>query len=85
MQDTDVDPTLRDELLEMRASLLGLALDALETGGVAVDTIRRQCKHCAFGKACELDLRRDPNDPVWETYCPNTATLIALARGSAAP
>jgi hypothetical protein len=25
-----------------------------------------------------LDLRRDPNHPIWETYCPNAATLIAL-------
>jgi hypothetical protein len=85
MQDNNADAIMRDDLLEMRAGLLGLALDALEKGGVAVDTIRQQCKRCTFGKACELDLRRDPNDPVWETYCPNTATLIALARGSAAP
>ena len=26
-----------------------------------------------------VDLKRDPNNPVWETYCPNAGAFIALA------
>ena len=39
----------------------------------------RRCKSCSYREACAVDLKRDPNDPVWETYCPNTGAFIALA------
>jgi len=70
----------RDALLDCRAAMLGVDIAALNTSaGNVLDVIKRRCAHCASAEVCELDLRRDPNDPVWETYCPNTATFIALA------
>ena len=70
-----------DDLLSCRAAMLGLDLEAIENyGAETYETIMRRCANCGFRETCELDLRRDPNDPVWETYCPITATLIALTR-----
>jgi hypothetical protein len=80
MQSDDAGSPGRDDLLECRAAMLGLDLDAIKSrGGNVLETIKQRCKRCASVETCELDLRRDPNDPVWETYCPNTATFIALA------
>ncbi len=70
-----------NNLLACRADMLGLDLDAIENyGAETYETITRRCETCGFRRTCELDLRRDPNDPVWETYCPITVTLIALAK-----
>jgi hypothetical protein len=41
-------------------------------------TVKRRCASCDCREACELDLKRDPRDPVWESYCPITPTLVAL-------
>ena len=71
-------PISREELLDCRAEMLGLDLNALENRIEILREIKQRCSRCASAKTCELDLRRDPNDPVWETYCPNTATLMAL-------
>jgi len=69
-----------DDLLASRAAMLGLDFGALESrGGGTVEKLKQLCISCDCRGSCELDLRRDPNDPVWETYCPITATLIALA------
>ena len=69
----------REDLLSCRMAMLGLDLSVIESGGgEAFASIKRRCASCEHGEACELDLKRDPNDPVWETYCPNTATLVAL-------
>jgi hypothetical protein len=68
-------------LLGCRAAMLGLDLEAIENyGAETYQTITRRCANCDFRQACELDMKRDPNDPVWETYCPITGTLIALTR-----
>ncbi len=70
-----------DRLLDCRLATLGLDLGAIERrGGDLIKAIKGRCLSCRAREACELDLRRDPNDPVWETYCPNTATLIALTQ-----
>ncbi|HXW23313.1 MAG TPA: hypothetical protein VEK73_01080 [Xanthobacteraceae bacterium] len=71
--------TSRGDLLGCRAAMLGLDLAAIESrDGEMFETIRRRCKACDFRDACALDLTRDPNDPVWETYCPNTGALLTL-------
>ena len=70
----------RDELLDCRMEMLGLDLDAAESGdGGTFAEIRRRCAGCGYREACAVDLERDPNNPVWETYCPNSHALIALA------
>jgi hypothetical protein len=69
----------RDELLECRMDMLGL--EAIEAGG-AFDEIRRYCRSCGYREACAVDMERDPNNPVWETYCPNAGRFIALAEES---
>jgi hypothetical protein len=77
-------PTARDEsdvLLDCRMAMLGLDFDAIKcSDGDALSQIIRECMSCGFREACTVDLKRDPNSPVWETYCPNAAALIALAR-----
>ena len=79
MQFRDAGSASPDNRLACRMAILGLDLSALESrGGETCKRIKQRCASCDSGKSCELDLRRDPNDPVWETYCPNTATLIAL-------
>ena len=68
-----------DDLLECRMAMLGL--ETIEKGAM-IDQIRRRCKSCGYREACAVDLKRDPNNPVWETYCPNAETLVALAEVS---
>ncbi len=65
-----------DELLDSRLAMLGLNLDA--TNSDTFNEIVRRCTSCSYREACAVDLKRDPNNPVWETYCPNTVTLISL-------
>jgi len=68
-----------DDLLGCRMAMLGLDLNAIEScGGQVFEAIKERCARCDCREACALDIRRDPDDPVWETYCPNTATLVAL-------
>jgi hypothetical protein len=77
-------PDEHDDLLDCRMAMLGL--DAIESGdGETFDEIRRRCTSCGYREACAVDLKRDPNNPVWETYCPNSDTLIALAEASWLP
>ena len=68
-------------LLGRRVAALGLDLGAIEScGREFFETIKRRCIRCDFRRACEEDLGRDPNNPVWESYCPNSAKLVALTR-----
>lgn len=67
-----------DDLLECRMAMLGI--DALESADSdTLDEIKRRCLTCCYREACAVDLERDPNNPVWETYCPNAEALIVLA------
>jgi len=70
-------PDEPDELLDCRMAILGLNLGM--TNGGTLNEIMRRCKSCGYREACTVDLKRDPNNPVWETYCPNTGAFIALA------
>ena len=79
MQIRNSRSTSGDDLLSCRMAMLGIDLSAIENcGGEVLETIKRRCASCGVREACALDLRRDPNDPVWEAYCPNTITLTSL-------
>jgi hypothetical protein len=67
------------DLLFQRMAMLGLDLEVIERRhSETIAEIKRQCANCEFEGACAIDLERDPNNPVWEAYCPNTAALNAL-------
>jgi len=70
-------PDEYDELLDCRLAMLGLNLDA--TNDDTLNEIVRRCTSCGYREACAVDLKRDPNNPVWENYCPNAGAFIALA------
>jgi len=73
-------PDEYDELLDCRMAMLGLNFDATESADRdTLKEIMRRCTSCGYREACAVDLKRDPNSPVWETYCPNAAALVALA------
>ena len=40
--------------------------------------LQRVCTMCQSRRRCTRDLARDAADPVWEDYCPNAGTLMAL-------
>lgn len=69
-----------DDLLDCRMAMLGLDIAVTRSSNPdTFETIRRMCSSCAFRDACAVDLERDPNNPVWETYCPSAGALIALS------
>ncbi len=81
MQIVNARSVSRRDLLVRRVTALGLDLDVIESCGREwSEGIKRRCIRCDFPRACEEDLCRDPNNPVWESYCPNAAKLIALNR-----
>jgi hypothetical protein len=76
-------PTKYDEygdVLECRMAILDLDLCAIQSGDAKTfEEVKRRCISCSFREACALDLKRDPNNPVWEAYCPNAAVLFGFA------
>ena len=69
-----------DDLLHCRMAMLGLDLHAIESHDKeTIDEIKRRCKSCDDREACVVDLKRDPNNPVWAAYCPNSRTFNSLA------
>jgi len=74
-------PEQQEELLDCRIVMLGLQLTPAEIADSgALKEMMRRCLSCGYREACAVDLERDPNNPVWETYCPNAGTLIELAQ-----
>lgn len=75
---TSQSPESADLLLRR---LSALHLDASEVERVRPESLRdlqRVCSLCESHKRCVRDLKQDANDPVWQEYCPNVATLRAL-------
>ena len=69
-----------DELLGCRMAMVGLDLFAIKGGNNAIlEEIMQRCENCDYREACAVDVKRDPNNPVWETYCPNAKALLRLA------
>jgi hypothetical protein len=66
------------------ADQLKLRLEALHVDEAmlrnveVVRDLERTCSLCGEKRRCERDLARSRDDPVWQTYCPNTQTLQAL-------
>ncbi len=68
-------------LLSERLTALHLQPDAIATNAPALmQDMQRLCSLCSEHGRCRRDLKRDPNDPVWKSYCPNEPTLDALQR-----
>lgn len=82
MQSVNARSVSPSDFLVHRLTALSLDLDAIEKscGGEWSEAIKQRCTRCGFTRACEEDLRRDPNSPAWECYCPNAAKLLALTR-----
>ena len=70
--------TSRDDLLGCRRPCWGWIVEIESRGGEMVETVKQRCASCDFREVCELDLRRDPNHPIWETYLPTQRHYIAL-------
>jgi hypothetical protein len=78
-----VAPDEPDELLSCRTAMLGIDESVIKGGGTEVLLeVIRNCPDCGHRDICEADLKRDPNDPIWETYCPNAKALLELAAES---
>lgn len=44
----------------------------------AFEELKKSCALCDSRRRCAGDLARNPDNSVWEEYCPNAATLKAL-------
>ncbi len=67
------------DLLKQRMGALGL--DPAEVGRsdpMLMRDLQRLCALCESKGRCMRDLARNPDDPGWEQYCPNEATLHGL-------
>jgi uncharacterized protein YjiS (DUF1127 family) len=65
-----------------------IELDAAEIARVAPEVMRdlqRVCSQCGSQRKCRHDLVRNPVDPHWRDYCPNTTTLTAFGGRAPAP
>jgi hypothetical protein len=72
-------PSEPDELLYCRMAMLGLDPNFIKSGDrKTFNQIKRRCRSCEFRDACVVDLKRDPNNPVWASYCPNSGMLHTL-------
>jgi hypothetical protein len=65
------------DLLERRMKVLNLDRKEVAALGSLQD-LQRVCTMCKNHRKCAQDLGRDPENPVWEDYCPNVATLKML-------
>ena len=63
-------------VLECRMATLNLDLCLIQSD--QLEEVKRRCISCSFRKACALDFKRDPNNPVWESYCPNAGVLFGF-------
>ncbi len=71
-------PEAVDLLLRRMATLDLDPMEVSEVGPQTFRDLRRVCTMCESKRRCMRDLARDPARQVWEEYCPNTATLMAL-------
>jgi Family of unknown function (DUF6455) len=73
--------TERAQLLPRRLAVLDLDADKLACGKPStVRELVERCTTCESPEQCAWDLREDPANPAWQSYCPNAARLMALAK-----
>ena len=73
-------PAEADEFLQCRMSIPRSRYhhDRTRLPREVFDKLKRRCVSCPCRAACVVDLKRDPNNRVWEGYCPNSQVLNAL-------
>lgn len=72
-------PDEGDQLLRRRMSIVGLDDGLVERHYRAIfERLKKNCLSCRDRAPCAVDLKRDPNNQVWEAYCPNSEALNAL-------
>jgi hypothetical protein len=72
-------PDEGDDLLQCRFAIVGLDIKAIERNYSDVfDNLRQRCMSCTVRAPCAAGLKCDPNNLVWEAYCPNSAALNGL-------
>jgi hypothetical protein len=75
---TKLGPGSADLLLRRMAALDLDRKEVSRTEPRTFQDLQRVCSMCDSKRRCRRDLTRDAADPVWEDYCPNAATLMAL-------
>lgn len=65
-----------DSADQLEQRMRALHLDPV--GDAALRDLERTCTLCGAKRRCERDLAQAPDDPVWQSYCPNVQTLQAL-------
>ncbi len=72
-------PDEGDDLLKCRIAIVGLDIKAIERCyGEVFNRLRQRCMSCGVRAPCAVDLKHNPNNLVWEAYCPNSEALNAL-------
>lgn len=67
------DPMVR------RMASLGLSEDEVSRTEPAVfHDLQRVCSFCDSKKKCQHEIKRDPNNGAWKSYCPNMPTFEGL-------
>jgi hypothetical protein len=70
------------DLLTRRMEALHLdPIEIAQAHPVVSGELNKLCSLCRDKHECKHDLERDPINPRWRRYCPNSQTLIALVTG----
>jgi hypothetical protein len=73
-------PTVDANLLPRRMAVLGLNTEMVARWQpITFCALQRLCATCDCQETCERDLIYDSAASTWRNYCPNSATLDALA------
>jgi hypothetical protein len=72
-------PPREASLLVQRMAVLHLDPQQLaRRDGAVLQDLQRLCTQCASQRRCSRALERSPDDPAWQSYCPNSGTLTVL-------
>jgi len=71
-------PGSADLLLRRMAALDLDRKEVSQTEPRTFQDLQRVCTMCNSKRRCKRDMARDSDDPVWQDYCPNATTLMAL-------